>query len=133
MAMESRHIGVLIERAANQVYEYASDPANLPRWATGLGTAVGNVDNDWYIETADGWVGIVFAPRNSFGVLDHWVTAPSGEVTYVPLRVFPNDDGSEVLFTLRRGASTTDDDFERDANTVAADLARLKSVLESRG
>lgn len=41
--------------------------------------------------------------------------------------------GSEVVFTLRRQPGTSDADFERDADTVAADLARLKELLESAG
>jgi hypothetical protein len=133
MMMESRQIAVLIERPASEVYDYASDPANMPEWAAGLGSGIREVDGDWYIETTEGRVGIVLAPRNSFGVLDHWVTTPSGEVVYVPMRVFPNEDGSEVVFSLRRDPSISDADFERDADTVADDLARLKSLLESRG
>jgi hypothetical protein len=130
MVMESRQISVLIERPTNHVYEYAGDPANLPEWAPGLGRAVAKVDGHWYVETADGRVGIVFAPPNDFGVLDHWVTTSSGEVVYVPLRAFANDEGSEVVFSLRRSPGTPDADFERDAHLVAADLARLKSLLE---
>jgi uncharacterized membrane protein len=42
--LESKQIGVLIDRPVNEVYEYASDPANLPEWAPGLGSAVAEVD-----------------------------------------------------------------------------------------
>jgi hypothetical protein len=36
-----------------------------------------------------------------------------------------------VVFTLRRLPGMSDEDFERDAKSVAADLARLKRVLEA--
>jgi hypothetical protein len=39
-----------------------------------------------------GRVGFAFAERNEYGVLDHEVTLPSGEVLYNPMRVVP--DGS---------------------------------------
>lgn len=51
-------------------------------------------------------------------------------MAYVPVRVIADDSGSEVLFTLRRRPGMTDAEFEADADAVAADLARLKHVLE---
>jgi Polyketide cyclase / dehydrase and lipid transport len=133
VALESRQLGVLIDRPVNEVYEYASDPVNLPEWAPGLGSAVVEVDGHWYVETFAGRAGIVFAPRNDFGILDHDVTMPSGDVFYNPMRVFANEDGSEVVFTLRRSPGMSSEDFERDAGLVSADLARLKQVLERTG
>jgi hypothetical protein len=130
MTLASRQIGVLIDRPVTEVYDYASDPVNLPEWAPGLGSAVVEVDGRWYVETSAGRAGIVFAPRNDFGILDHWVTMPSGEVFYNPLRVFANEEGSEVVFTLRQSPGMSGDEFERDAALVAADLARLEQVLE---
>ena len=130
MTWESRQLGVLIERAVSEVYDYVSDPANVPEWAPGLGTAVVEVDGRWYVETGAGRAWIVFAPRNDFGILDHDVTMPSGEVFYNPMRVFANADGSEVVFTLRRTPGMSGEEFERDAGLVSADLERLKQVLE---
>jgi uncharacterized membrane protein len=40
MTSESRHLSEWIDRPADEVYEYASDPANLPQWAPGLGSSV---------------------------------------------------------------------------------------------
>ena len=47
---------------------------------------------------------IIFAyvPRNEYGVLDHHVTLPAGEVVYNPMRVIADADQCEVVFTLRR-------------------------------
>ncbi|MGH3505202.1 MAG: hypothetical protein ACRDQA_30565, partial [Nocardioidaceae bacterium] len=41
-----------------------------------------------------------FAEPNDFGALDHVVTLPSGESVYNPLRVIPEGDGCEVVFTV---------------------------------
>jgi hypothetical protein len=133
MASESTHISERIDRPADEVYEYASDPANLPTWAPGLGEAVENVDGQWFVETPSGRVGFAFVERNAHGVLDHEVTLPSGEVVYNPMRVIPDGDGCEVVFTLRRLPGVSDEDFARDAGLVQADLARLKRVLEAPG
>jgi hypothetical protein len=131
MPSRSRFISEWINRAAADVYEYASDPANLPNWAPGLGSSVENVDGQWFVETPEGRVGVAFAPVNAYGVLDHGVTLPSGDVIYNPMRVVPDGDGCEVVFSLRRLPGMSDEDFARDAGLVQADLTRLKHVLEA--
>jgi hypothetical protein len=113
------------------VYDYAADPAHLPEWAPGLGRSVENVDGRWFVETPAGRAGLAFVERNEFGVLDHEVTLPSGDVIYNPMRVVPNGDGCDVVFTLRRLPDMSDEDFEHDACLVQADLTRLKQVLEA--
>jgi hypothetical protein len=55
---------------------------------------------------------------------------PSGEIIYNPVRVISDGSGCEVVFTLRRLPGMSDEEFARDANAVAADLTRLKRVLE---
>ena len=133
MPSESRQISASIERPAAEVYDYASDPANLPEWAPGLGSSVENVHGRWFVETAAGPAGFAFVERNEFGVLDHEVTLPSGDIVYNPMRVIPNGHGCEVVFTLRRLPGMSCEDFERDAGLVQADLNRLKQVLEAAG
>ncbi|MCP3771173.1 MULTISPECIES: polyketide cyclase [unclassified Streptomyces] len=129
---ESRHIGIRIDRAVADVYAYASQPANLPAWAHGLGDSVERIDGRWVAESSPmGRVVVAFAPPNEWGVLDHDVTLPSGETVHNPVRVLVDGPGSEVVFTLRRQPGTSDAAFERDASMVAADLARLKELLES--
>ncbi|RKR92400.1 polyketide cyclase/dehydrase/lipid transport protein [Micromonospora pisi] len=131
MSTNSRHLSVHIDRPVAEVYRFASDPANLPRWAPGLGGSVVREDGHWYVETPEGRVRVKFAPDNEYGVLDHEVLTPSGETVYVPLRAIMDGEGSEVIFTLRRSPGMTDAEFERDAGLVGGDLALLKRVLEA--
>jgi hypothetical protein len=128
---ESRHLSVYIDRPASVVYAFTSDPANLPRWAAGLGSSVVQVDGRWFVETPEGRVRVTFAPANEYGILDHEVLTPSGETVYVPLRAIADGDGCEVVFTLRRTTGMTDPEFARDTALVNADLVLLKKVLES--
>lgn len=132
MTRESTQVTVYIDRPVAEVYDYAADPAHLADWAPGLGASVTNVDGRWFVETDAGRVGLEFAPRNEYGVLDHVVTLPSGEAFDNPMRVVANDDGSEVTFSVRRWDGMSDADFARDAGLVAADLRRLKAILEAR-
>lgn len=127
---DSRHISTHIDRLAHEVYEYASNPSNLPEWAPGLGSSVEEVGGQWIVDSPMGRVVVAFAARNEFGVLDHHVMLPSGETFYNPMRVTVDGSGCEVVFTLRRQLTMSDEDFERDADAVFADLLTLKRVME---
>ena len=98
--------------------------------AAGLSGSIKKVDEDWITESPMGTVKVKFADKNKFGVLDHDVTLPSGVKVYNPMRVFPNNDGSELVFTLYRRADVSDQEFAEDAKAVEKDLAKLKTLLE---
>jgi hypothetical protein len=132
MASDTKHLSESIDRPADEVYKYASDPVRLPEWAPGLGSAVEKVGDQWFVDTPMGRVLFAFAPPNDFGILDHDVTLPSGDVIYNPMRVTKDGSGSEVIFSLRRSPGMTDAEFERDAKAVLDDLTRLKNIVESR-
>jgi len=127
---ESRHLSTHIDRPAQDVYDYASDASRLPEWAPGLGSSIELIDGQWIMESPMGRIVVTFAPRNEFGVLDHHVTLASGETFYNPIRVTTEGAGCEIVFSLRRQAAMSDEDFERDANAVLSDLVRLKRKME---
>jgi hypothetical protein len=128
---ESRHLGIGISRAASEVYDFVVDPTNLPLWAAGLSGSISFVDGEWVAESPMGTVTVRFAPRNEYGVLDHWVTIPGAEEpTYNALRVIRDGEASEVVFTLRRASGVGDEDFAADEAAIRADLTTLKGLLE---
>jgi hypothetical protein len=129
--METRTVSVSIRESPQKVYEYAANPANLPKWAPGFVKSIANREGHWVAQTTIGEVTFAFAERNSFGVLDHGVTLPSGESFFNPMRVVANGQGSEVLFTLFRHPPMTEAEFERDANVVLGDLEKLKTIIEA--
>lgn len=127
------HLSTAIGRSPADVYRFASNPENLPRWAAGLARASVVRDGEqWLCESPMGRVRVRFAPENALGVMDHDVTLPSGDVVHNPFRVLRNGDGSEVAFTLYRLPGTSEDEFRRDATLVRADLERLKTLLEAK-
>ena len=132
MATESRHLSVSIDRPAGEVYDYAADPRHLPEWAAGLAGGIHLDAGEWVADSPMGRVVVRFVPRNELGVLDHDVTLPSGTTVRNPLRVLPDGEGCEIVFTLRRQPAMTDAEFAADAAAVTADLATLKRLVESR-
>lgn len=129
---ESRHVSIGVDRPADEVYDYVRDPANLAEWAQGLGSSPRELDGRWIADTAAGRIEIAFAPRNDFGVADHDITLPDGTTLHVNMRVLGDGAGCEVVFTARRLAGMSDDDFARDVEAVTTDLATLKRAVEAR-
>lgn len=126
-----QHISVYIARRPAEVYEFASDPRNLPRWAAGLARSEVRRDGDaWVVDAAFGRARVRFVERNSFGVMDHDVTLESGVTVHNPMRVMPNGEGSEFVFTLIRQAGMSDTQFAEDKAAVQNDLKTLKALLE---
>jgi hypothetical protein len=131
---EVRHVSVSVRRPPGQVYEYASQPENLPKWAAGLAGSFERRGERWVAKGGPlGEVEVSFAPSNEFGVLDHAVTLPDGETVHNALRVIPNAQGSEVVFTVFRRPGMSRDQFEKDAAAVKRDLDALKALVEEHG
>lgn len=127
-----KHLSVSIARQPAEVYEFASDPKNLPRWASGLARSEVRRDGDeWVVEAPFGKVRVKFAPPNPFGVMDHDVILESGVTMHNAMRVVPSREGSECMFTLVRQPEMSDEEFARDRSTIQKDLKALKRILES--
>jgi carbon monoxide dehydrogenase subunit G len=128
---QAQHVSVYIARPPAAVYEFASDPTNLPRWAAGLAQSEVRRDGDeWIADAPFGTVRVRFAERNSLGVMDHDVTLASGVTVHNSMRVVPNGDGSELLFTVIRQPGMSDEQFASDQAAVEKDLKTLKGLLE---
>ncbi|MEJ7649818.1 MAG: SRPBCC family protein [Nakamurella sp.] len=128
-AIRSRHVSTVIRATTAQVYAFAADPDNLPRWAAGLAQSEVHRDGDLLrVDSPMGTVTVQFAQPNSLGVLDHTVTLPSGTSVVNPMRVVEHPDGAEIIFTVRQ-LELTDAEFDRDCGIVAADLERLANLL----
>jgi uncharacterized protein YndB with AHSA1/START domain len=109
-----KKLSVAIAAPPGAVYDYAANPANLPKWAAGIPKGAK----------------VEFAERNHLGILDHCVTLPTGERINVPLRVLAKGEGSEVVFTLIPMPGMTAAQVEADSKLVLRDLAALKKAVE---
>ena len=132
MIFPAKHISVSINRSPKDVYDFAANPENLTKWAAGLANAALSRSGDWWVTMSSmGEVKVKFVHGNVYGVMDHDVVLPSGDINHNPFRVVKNGDGSEVIFTLYRTPQMTDAEFDRDAEMVGKDLLKLKTILET--
>ena len=130
MPFPSKHISIVINRSPSDVYEFASQPENMPKWAAGLSGSIKKEGDHWISISPMGKIKVTFAEKNKFGVIDHDVTLESGKTFHNPLRVIKNNQGSEVVFTLFRQPEVTDQEFNKDAGMIMKDLEKLKLLLE---
>ena len=131
--MKSQTLSVTIAAPPARVYAFASKPENLPLWVPSFFSAVERISDEWVAQSPLGRVVFSFVPHNVLGVLDHTVTLPSGVRLTNPMRVIPNGDGSEILFTLFQHEGMSDQAFQDDAEQVLSDLHTLRRLLESAG
>lgn len=132
MRYESVVVSQPVDATRDRVYEFARQPENLPKWASGLASGIEREGDAWFTESPMGRVKLEMAARNPFGVLDHDVTLPDGTTVHNALRVTPAGDGCVLSFVVLRLPGATDEAFAGDADHVARDLRALAALMEKR-
>ena len=130
----SHTISVSINHPYEATYRYLAEPRNYGEWAA--------VDKHSYrpLENGD-WEGMTnvggmrhfrFTPLNPFGVLDHAMFVPGDELLWTPMRVMPNQEGTELSFTFYQRPGMDDEAFASAIEWITTDFLALKALLESR-
>ena len=132
MTLPVKNISISINRSKEDVYQYASDPENFPKWLAFVKSISKKSDTIWEAETSMEKIEIDFTKKNEFGIIDHTAKLPDGTTVNNPLRAIANKNGSEVVFTLFQMPGKTDNEFEHDADLVKTDLSTLKKILETK-
>lgn len=129
----SHTLSVSIDRPFDEVYDYLSRPVNYQNWAGTVepGSFRPLENGDWVAMTQDGERHHRFTPPNNFGVLDHAIFVPGREMFYNPMRVTPNEAGTELTFTYYRREGVDDGQFISTVEWIQTDLLTLKSLLEA--
>ena len=130
MTYPLRNISISINRQFEDVYQFASNPENLPKWIAFV-KSVSKKGDRWSAKTDLGDISIKFTAPNNFGIIDHIVTLADGEKVNNPMRVITNGNGSAVIFTLFWLPGRTEEEFIEDAKAVESDLQTLKKIMES--
>ncbi|MGY2051432.1 polyketide cyclase [Methylobacterium sp. JK268] len=129
--LDAKVVTCAVRREARALYDMLWHPESFPRWASGLsGGGLASDGEVWRAMGPEGPVTIRFTPRNDLGVMDHWVDLGDGRVVFVPLRIVPNQEGSEVMLTLFRLPDMSPERFAADEAWVRRDLAALKALAE---
>lgn len=125
-------VNITINRDPKTVYKFISNLTNLPKWAKTFCRSIKKSNNtmgECIIETPQGPVEIRIAPKNNFGIVDHYISPAEGKEVLVPLRVVPNGSGTEVIFTVFQQPHMSDESYKKDIELVKQDLKNLKEIM----
>ena len=131
MTYPVKNISVSINKPARDVYQFAANPENFPKWVQFVKSIARN-NESWIAETDLGTIKMKFAPQNEFGIIDHHVTLDNGNTIYNPMRVIANNKGCEFIFTLFWLPGPSETEFNEDAKAVTNDLHKLKEIMETK-
>jgi Polyketide cyclase / dehydrase and lipid transport. len=130
----SHTFSIQIDRPVEAVYRFLADPINYPAWSAMRAEGYRRLDNgDWSGRTAFGPRHVRFTPPNGYGVLDHALFEPGGEVLMMPMRVVANEAGTELTYTFFRRTGMDDALFDSTLEWIHTDLMTLKTMLEALG
>jgi polyketide cyclase/dehydrase/lipid transport protein len=126
---------VRIDAPPDHVFDFVSDPENLPRWAVGFCRAIRRdptATDRWIVTTAQDDVPVRYVAERSLGVVDFVLSpAPGTEVTAFS-RVLPSGTGAEYVFTQLQPAGMPDDAFDAQVHALIEELQLLRAHLHAR-
>jgi hypothetical protein len=125
---------VAIDRSARDVFAYVAEPSNLPKWTNAFESADATSAQ---LVTPNGAVPIKLDTLTNelCGTVDWKMTFPDGTVGMAFSRITPNgDNGAAYSFVLMAPPvplEMLEGALAEQMNTLAKELLKLKSILES--
>lgn len=128
----SRTFSLAIDRPWTELYAFLSDPRTINQWTQGvLAEPLLRISDYHWRTTYDGdQVSIFFTPPNGFSVLDvelHWADRSP---RHFLIRIFANEEGSELCCTVLQRAEESDAQFASECEWLRTDLEVLKTYAE---
>jgi hypothetical protein len=119
-----------IDTTADAVMSFLADGANLPRWAIGFANAVRPDGDRWIVTTGEAEVPTTITAHAAARTVDYQMEPEPGHLSTAYIRVVPNGDGAEVVFTQFQAPGMTDEMFGLLVTAVGHELVTLKAALE---
>ena len=134
--LETTTVTITIDASPETVSADLADPSSHLEWATEFFTGVAEDQGDgtWQMNVPrmGGPVLMRMDGDIAQGIIDMYlapVGAPFGAP--IPVRVVPNGDGSDVLFTLARFPNQSDEEWTEGVQSMNRELENLKARHES--
>ena len=120
----SRTITMSVSRQTGEVFDAIlnSPPKMMP-------DATKNNDGSWSFSTPRGDANLKFKQNKTFGILDHLYK--DEETSWeVPMRVVPSGNQSEVIVTIVKPDSLTNEQFDERMKEIDGLFKNLKEIIE---
>lgn len=108
---------------------YIGDHENLPVWAPDFAQAVRRTDAGLLVTSGEREFPMAILVRDDVGTVD--LVAGVGARSGLFVRVVPNCDGSECVFTMVFRPGTSDGAFEGQMTVIDEELEGIRSSVEA--
>jgi uncharacterized protein YndB with AHSA1/START domain len=122
---------ITIAAAPEAVLDVVADARRLPEWAPRFAQAVRPDGDEWLVDTGAGELRIALRVSRELGTVD--LLRPGGPPRGAFLRVVPNHDGAELLFTLFFPDGTGEAAVAEQMATVEAELQTVGELSTAPG
>jgi hypothetical protein len=122
--VRSRTITMSVSRKTGEVFDAIlnSPPKIMP-------DAKQNGDGSWSFSTPRGNANLKFKHNKTLGILDH-LYKDEESVWDVPMRVVPSGNESEVIVTIVKPDTLTDNQFDERMKEINELFENLKQIVE---
>lgn len=115
------------------VWEYV---ANLSNWKnfSDFGKDIEHIEGDiWIFHTSQGDVKVINHFDKERLLLDQTCILASGEEQFIPYRVVPNGTGAELMMSIFKGSTSTEEEYKEQIHWAEVELNNVKQILEGAG
>lgn len=128
----SRTFSLAINRPWAELYAFLAEPRTITQWTQGvIAEPLQRVaDYEWQVRFQGQPVTIIFTPPNHYGVLDLELRWAGRSPRYLRIRLFANEEGSELCCTILQRPGESDEQFASECEWLRTDLQVLKAYAE---
>ena len=123
-------ISVSINAKPEKVYDFVADINNWPQFSDFASDIEKVKDGEWIFHTSQGDVRVLEKFDKDHLLLDTVCIVPSGDEQFIPYRVVPNGDGSELIMTNQKTDGVSDEEYAEQVGWMKDELENIKKLLE---
>jgi hypothetical protein len=125
--MSSRTVTALLEAPKEQVFDYLSQIANLPKWASEFARELKHEDGKAKVVNGLGEFYVSIDADPDSGVIDMYAGPTESELALFPTRVVALPaGGSAFSFTMFQGAEMPDELFEAQYQSLLREFENIE-------
>lgn len=122
---------VTIKRKPEDVFRYISDLSNWPKFSDFAKDFERVTDDKYIAHTSQGDIAVKAKFDTESLLLDTVCTLPDGASDFIPYRVVPNKNGSELMMTNFKSTESSAEDYDEQLRWMKLELNKVKHLLEN--
>ena len=125
---------ITIKTNPDSLFDFISNPHNLPQWAPALCDSVTEQNGEFLLQTSFAPVKLQYKSNKQFGVID-LVLSPALPIPIkitAHTRIIPGSNESLFIFTHFQLPLLGEETFRKQKEKVTRGLAKLKEIIESQ-